>query len=189
MSTRRDARPADTIGQVTASATKGTATEAEIKAQQSKVLKGLGKGQGPVSYKLAGIHGVAYALSEVVTKTAQGKLLDVVLLDTVHGAYLYDFEAFLLYNVPSTKPETKTVQQILNSIRHSIAGIGVTELLAIHPDVPRRTAQRWLRQLIEAGNVTAVGRGPAPVSGPRSSWPRATRTTSRQGGCSPWSAT
>jgi Fic family protein len=51
--------------------------------------------------------------------------------------------------------------QILNSIRHSIAGLGVTELLAIYPDVPRRTAQRWLRQLIEAGNVTAVGRGPA----------------------------
>jgi hypothetical protein len=107
----------DTNALVTASATKGTASTKEIKAQQAKVLKGLGKAQGPLNYKLASINGITYQLTEVVTKTSQGKLLDAVLLDSVHGAYLYDFEAFLLYNGPTYKAETKTVDQILNSIQ------------------------------------------------------------------------
>jgi serine/threonine protein kinase len=106
----------DTNALVIASATAGTATSAQIKAQQAKVLKGLGKAQGPLTYKLAGINGVTYQLSEIVTKNTSGKLLDVVLLDTVHGPYLYDFEALLLYNGPTYKAETKTVQQMLNSI-------------------------------------------------------------------------
>ncbi len=107
----------DTNAIVTASATAGSATEAEIKAQQAKVLKAAGKAQGPLSYKLVSIHGITYALSEIVTKTAQGKVLDMALLDTLHGAYLYDFDALLLYNGPTYKAETKTVQQMLNSIQ------------------------------------------------------------------------
>jgi hypothetical protein len=107
----------DTYAIVTAAATAGSATAAEVKAMQAKVLKGLGKAQGSLTYKLASIHGITYALSEIVTKTAQSKVLDLVLLDTVHGGYLYDFEAFLVYKGPTYKAETKTVQQILNSIQ------------------------------------------------------------------------
>jgi hypothetical protein len=107
----------DTNAIVTASATAGSATVAEVKARQAKVLKGLGKAQARLTYKVVFIHGIKYVLSEIVTKTAQRKVLDVVLLDTVHGDYLYDFEAFLLYKGPTYKAETKTVQQILNSIQ------------------------------------------------------------------------
>jgi hypothetical protein len=107
----------DTNAIVTASATAGSATQAEIKAQQAKVLKGAGQAQGPLSYKLASIHGYTYAVSEIVTTTAEGKMLDMVLVDTVHGGYVYDFEAFLRYNGPTYKAEVKTVQQILNSIQ------------------------------------------------------------------------
>jgi hypothetical protein len=107
----------DTNAIVTAYATLGSATPAAVKAQQAKVLKGAGKAQGRLTYKLASIHGITYAVSEIVTKTAQGKVLDMVLLDTVHGKYLYDFEAFLLYNGPTYTAETKTVQKILNSIK------------------------------------------------------------------------
>lgn len=37
----------------------------------------------------------------------------------------------------------------------------LAELLAQHPDVPRRTAQRWISQWIEDGQVTASGEGRA----------------------------
>jgi hypothetical protein len=107
----------DTNAIVTATATAGSATKAAIKTQQAKILKGVGTAQGSVAFKVVGINGVTYGLSEVVTKTAQGKVLDVVLLDTVHGAYIYDFNAFLLYKGPTYKGETTTVQQMLNSIK------------------------------------------------------------------------
>ena len=51
--------------------------------------------------------------------------------------------------------------QILTSIRNSIGGSNVTELLAIYPKLPRRTMQRWLRELIDAESVKAKGQGPA----------------------------
>src|SRR5262249_50396510 len=86
---------------VTALAVKGTATSAQIKSQQAKVLKGLGKAQGPLTYDVKAINGVAYQISEIVTKTSSGKMLDVILLDAVHGAYLYDFEGFLQMGKPS----------------------------------------------------------------------------------------
>jgi hypothetical protein len=100
---------------VTALAVKGTATTAEIKSQQAKVLRGIGTAQGPLNYAVKSVNGVAYQISEIVTKT-NGKILDVILLDTVHGAYLYDFEGFLQMGKPSAKAETKAVQGILNSI-------------------------------------------------------------------------
>ena len=51
--------------------------------------------------------------------------------------------------------------QILTSIRNSIGGANVTELLAIYPKLPRRTMQRWLRKLIDAESITANGQGRA----------------------------
>lgn len=106
----------DTNAIVTASGNPGTATVAQIKAQQAKVLKALGKAQGSLTYKRALINGVIYELSEIVTKVKTGKVLDSVLLDTSHAGNIYDFEVFVLFNAPSTKGETKTVQNMLNSI-------------------------------------------------------------------------
>jgi hypothetical protein len=106
----------DTNAIVTATATAGSATPAAIKAQQARVLKGMGKARGRLSARLVSIHGVTFQLAEIVTRTPQGKLLDAVLLDTVHGAYVYDFEAFLLYNGSTYRAETATVQQMLKSI-------------------------------------------------------------------------
>lgn len=97
------------------SATLGTATTAAIKAQQAKVLKGLGTPQGPLTYAVKSINGINYQISELVTKT-NGKLLDVILLDTVHGAYLYDFEGFIAFNKPTTKAATATIDDMLNSL-------------------------------------------------------------------------
>lgn len=106
----------DTDAIVSASATPGGVPAAAIKTRQAQLLKGMGTPQGSIFYKAADIHGITYQLSEIVTKTARGTVLDVVLLDAVHGAYLYDFEAFLLYKGPTYKPETTMVQQMLNSI-------------------------------------------------------------------------
>uniref|UniRef100_UPI003F495755 hypothetical protein n=1 Tax=Cupriavidus necator TaxID=106590 RepID=UPI003F495755 len=37
----------------------------------------------------------------------------------------------------------------------------LAELLAQHPDVARRTAQRWITQWIDGGQITAIGEGRA----------------------------
>ena len=50
---------------------------------------------------------------------------------------------------------------LLKSIQESPAGAGLAELLTRHPDVARRTAQRWINQLIEDGRIIAVGNGRA----------------------------
>lgn len=101
---------------VTALAVKGTATTAQIKSQQAKVLKGIGTAQGPLTYAVKSVNGVDYQISEIVTKTSNGKILDVILLDTVHGSYLYDFEGFLQEGKSSSQAEIKAVQGIFNSI-------------------------------------------------------------------------
>jgi hypothetical protein len=105
----------DTNAIVLDTVTVGTATVAEIKAQQAKVLKGFGKAQGPLNYAVKTINGVPFAVSELVTKY-QGKLIDAVLLDTVNGGRLYDFEGLTVFNKPSTKAETALVDKMFNSI-------------------------------------------------------------------------
>ena len=50
---------------------------------------------------------------------------------------------------------------LLNSIRTSNNGVTLAELLAQHPDVARRTAQRLIAKLIESGSVIARGEGRA----------------------------
>jgi hypothetical protein len=105
----------DTNAIVLDTVTVGTATVAEIKAQQAKVLKGFGKAQGPLNYAVKSINGVQYAVSELVSKY-QGKLIDAVLLDTVNGGRLYDFEGLTVYNKPTTKAETALVDKMFNSI-------------------------------------------------------------------------
>ena len=51
--------------------------------------------------------------------------------------------------------------EILNSIQASGNGLTLTELLARHPDIARRTAQRLIAKLIESGQITASGEGRA----------------------------
>ncbi|SPA56913.1 Fic family protein [Cupriavidus taiwanensis] len=54
-----------------------------------------------------------------------------------------------------------TAHSLLESIRNASGGLMLAELLAQHPDVARRTAQRWISQWIEDGQVTAIGEGRA----------------------------
>ena len=50
---------------------------------------------------------------------------------------------------------------LLNSIQASQSGLTLAELLAGHPDIARRTAQRLIAKLIESGQVKALGEGRA----------------------------
>ena len=54
-----------------------------------------------------------------------------------------------------------SAQQFLQSLRDEPGGLALADLLARHPGVARRTAQRWLARLLREGRVTAVGRGRA----------------------------
>jgi len=50
---------------------------------------------------------------------------------------------------------------LLNSIQTSASALTLAELLALHPDVSRRTAQRWIQHLIRVEAIRATGQGPA----------------------------
>lgn len=54
---------------------------------------------------------------------------------------------------------SESAQQFLQSLRDEPGGLALADLLARHPGVARRTAQRWLARLAREGRVTAVGRG------------------------------
>lgn len=54
-----------------------------------------------------------------------------------------------------------TAIKLLTSIQASPTGLTLAQLMAQHPDVPRRTAQRWISQLISDQQMTAVGEGRA----------------------------
>ena len=56
---------------------------------------------------------------------------------------------------------SESAQQFLQSLRDESGGLALADLLARHPGVARRTAQRWLARLLREGRVTAVGRGRA----------------------------
>lgn len=46
---------------------------------------------------------------------------------------------------------------LLKSIQASDDGLTMGDLLALHPDIARRTAQRWISQLLDTGRLTAMG--------------------------------
>ena len=50
---------------------------------------------------------------------------------------------------------------LLKNIQETTAGVTLAELLARHPDLARRTVQRGISQLIDAGQITAIGKGRA----------------------------
>ena len=51
------------------------------------------------------------------------------------------------------------IAALLGSIDASPRPLALAELLARHPEIPRRTAQRWLSRLVADGAVRAVGDG------------------------------
>ncbi len=52
-------------------------------------------------------------------------------------------------------------QQLLNSIQLSPDGMSLSQWLLEHPDVARRSAQRWLTQFIQEGLIRSSGEGRA----------------------------
>jgi hypothetical protein len=54
-----------------------------------------------------------------------------------------------------------TPADLIDSVAASVGGLTLAELLTRHPEVARRTAQRWIGQLIEAGHLHAQGEGRA----------------------------
>ncbi len=54
-----------------------------------------------------------------------------------------------------------TATDLLKSIQESAAGLTLAELLALHPDVARRTAQRWISRLVNDGRISPIGKGRA----------------------------
>lgn len=54
-----------------------------------------------------------------------------------------------------------TISHLLSSFSNAPQGLSLAQLLAMHSELPRRTAQRWLAQLVEAGHIVAVGQARA----------------------------
>ncbi len=50
-----------------------------------------------------------------------------------------------------------SIDSLLASLRASTKGLTLSELLALHPKLARRTAQRWIGQLLAQGSVTGEG--------------------------------
>ena len=54
-----------------------------------------------------------------------------------------------------------TRDELVDSILSSPEGLSIADLLARHPGLARRTAQRWIRELMNSGRLSAVGEGRA----------------------------
>jgi len=54
-----------------------------------------------------------------------------------------------------------SASNLLTSIQKSSSGLALAQLQAQHADVARRTAQRWIRQLVMDGRITSIGEGRA----------------------------
>ena len=50
---------------------------------------------------------------------------------------------------------------LFQTMQNSTNGISLAALLEQHPEIPRRTAQRWIKQWIENEKIHATGKGPA----------------------------
>ncbi len=56
-----------------------------------------------------------------------------------------------------------TINELLHSIKQSDQQISLKTILEIHPTLGRRTAQRWLKQLLDDSKIKAEGKGPSRV--------------------------
>lgn len=54
-----------------------------------------------------------------------------------------------------------TPDELVDSIQSSLEGLSIADVLARHPDLARRTAQRWIKELMVTGRIIAVGEGRA----------------------------
>ncbi len=54
-----------------------------------------------------------------------------------------------------------SAKQLLLSIQHSPEGLTLAKLLTLHPELARRTVQRWLSQSITQRKIVGVGEGRA----------------------------
>ena len=61
--------------------------------------------------------------------------------------------ATTLKTAPLFMPSSK----LLHSIQSAPNGLGLTELLQLHPEIPRRTAQRHIAQLLRDNSIIAIG--------------------------------
>lgn len=52
-----------------------------------------------------------------------------------------------------------TPADLLKSIQSAADGLPVSAIIALHPGLARRTAQRWLNELVAEGRITALGEG------------------------------
>lgn len=52
-------------------------------------------------------------------------------------------------------------EELFKSIQASPEGSSIAAILARHPGLARRTAQRWLNELVTAGRIRALGAGRA----------------------------
>lgn len=86
--------------------------------------------------------------------------LDQVLVPIQNCATKPDqYGAVHISNSASTTMSSPT--DLLDTISKAKGGLSLAELLARHPEIARRTAQRLIAQLIEGGQVVAVGQGRA----------------------------
>lgn len=58
-------------------------------------------------------------------------------------------------------PATEGLEQLQAAIRVSEQGLSLADAIHRFPQTPRRTLQRWLARLVEAGTLNAAGAGPA----------------------------
>ena len=56
---------------------------------------------------------------------------------------------------------SESSEQLLQSLRDEPEGLTLSSLLERHPNVARRTAQRWLARLVQQDRIAAFGRGRA----------------------------
>lgn len=75
-----------------------------------------------------------------------------------YGANSY-FAPYLGHTIKSIPPDDAmpSAAVLLKSIQTSDGGLTISDLLALNPDIARRTAQRWISQLINEGRLTAIG--------------------------------
>ncbi len=54
-----------------------------------------------------------------------------------------------------------TTSELLINLQNAPDGLSLAQLLVLHPNLSRRTAQRWLAELVIAGHAKPEGQGRA----------------------------
>jgi hypothetical protein len=95
-----------------------TVTTAQIKQQQKSVLLGQHAMPSSMTFNVRRINGVSFLIAEGVARQVTGnRFMDLILVDSLHRGYIFDFNAGVLMKVQSTSAETKLLVNSLNTIR------------------------------------------------------------------------